>query len=90
MNAFVMTTHAQKCSDSAFCMRLRGKRGDVYAVNGDSLAIDGSKLTARLVNEASKAEFDLTLTAYRGVVRLHIDEDPGMKRFQVCNAPCAS
>lgn len=73
----------QKCKDAAFCKRLRGQKGDVYAVQTDSVAVEDSKLTARILNEAQNAEFLMTLTAYNGVVRLHIDEDASKGRFQV-------
>lgn len=73
----------QKCNDAAFCKRLRGQKGDTYAVQTESLAVDGSKLTASVENEANGAEFQLTLTAYNGIVRLHIDEDASKGRFEV-------
>ncbi len=75
-------TFSQKCSDVAFCKRLRGQKGEVYAVQADTLAVEDSKLTARVVNEANAAEFVLTLTAYKDVIRLHIDEDASKGRFQ--------
>lgn len=73
----------QKCADSAFCKRLRGQKSDVYAIKTESLAVKGSKLRALVVNEANHAEFHLEMTAYDGIVRLHIDEDASKKRFQV-------
>lgn len=73
----------QKCADSAFCKRLRGQKGEVYAVKTKTLVVKGSKLRANLVNEANQAEFQLELTAYDGIVRLHIDEDASKNRFQV-------
>ncbi|KAK9816687.1 hypothetical protein WJX72_003707 [[Myrmecia] bisecta] len=73
----------KKCSDSAFCQRLRGKTGDVYSVLPDSLVITGSTATAKLRNQQEQAEFDLQLTAHDGVLRVHINEDPSKKRFEV-------
>lgn len=75
-------TFSQKCSDVAFCKRLRGQKGEVYAVQTDTLAVEDSELTARVVNEANAAEFVLTLTAYKDVIRLHINEDASKGRFQ--------
>jgi hypothetical protein len=74
---------AQKCNDAAFCKRLRGQKGDVYAVQTDSIAVQGSKLTATVRNEANSAEFQLNLTAYDGIVRVTVDEDASKGRFKV-------
>jgi hypothetical protein len=72
----------QKCADSAFCKRLRGQKGDVYALKPESISVDGSKLRASVMNAANKAEFNLELTAYKGIIRLHIDEAATKSRFQ--------
>ena len=77
----------QKCADSAFCRRLRGKAGDVYALQAGTLQVEGAKLTARVVNEANQAEFDLTLTSYGNSVRLFIDEAAPNNRYQVQGSP---
>eukprot|EP00208_Stichococcus_sp_RCC1054_P007303 CAMPEP_0206145352 /NCGR_PEP_ID=MMETSP1473-20131121/27104_1 /ASSEMBLY_ACC=CAM_ASM_001109 /TAXON_ID=1461547 /ORGANISM="Stichococcus sp, Strain RCC1054" /LENGTH=887 /DNA_ID=CAMNT_0053541521 /DNA_START=68 /DNA_END=2731 /DNA_ORIENTATION=- len=73
----------KKCTDSAFCKRLRGQKGEVYEVQPSSVKIDGSQLTASLVNEANQATFQLALTAYKGTVRLNVNEAPDKNRFQV-------
>ena len=73
----------QKCSDSSFCRRLRAKGGDVYAVQSDSLRVEGARLVGRVVNEASKAQFDLTLTSFGDTLRLLIDEAAPNNRYQV-------
>ena len=74
----------QKCNDAAFCKRLRGQKGDVYAVQTDSVVVQDSRLTASVKNEnADGAEFQLNLTAYDGIVRLTIDEDASKGRFKV-------
>lgn len=73
----------KKCADSAFCKRLRGQKGDVYALKPESISVDGSKLRASVMNAANKAEFNLELTAYKGIIRLHIDEAATKSRFQV-------
>lgn len=74
---------AQKCADSAFCQRLRGKVGDVYALQPGTLRVEGAKLTARALNVANKTEFDLVLTSYGNSVRLFIDEAAPNNRYQV-------
>ena len=76
----------QKCSDSSFCRRLRGKAGDVYALQSDSLRVEGARLVGKVVNEASKAQFDLTLTSYGDTVRLLMDEAAPNNRYQVSAA----
>ena len=73
----------QKCSDSSFCRRLRGKAGDVYALQSDSLRVEGAKLVGKVVNEANQAQFDLTLTSYGDTVRLLVDEAAPNHRYQV-------
>lgn len=79
----------QKCADSAFCQRLRGKAGNVHALQLYTLQVEGAKLKARVLNEATKAEFDLTLTSYGDSVRLIIDEIAPNNRYQVLSGPCA-
>ena len=74
----------QKCGDSAFCKRLRGTAGDGFEVEPKSVSVKGSDLTATLRNPAADKEFVLKLTAYDGLVRLHIDESGDKGRFQVC------
>ena len=55
----------------------------MFAVQTDSLVVQGSKLTATVRNEANRAEFQLNLTAYNGIVRVTIDEDASKGRFKV-------
>ncbi len=75
----------QKCGDSGFCKRLRGVNStDAFVINPDSVAVEGAVLKATLVNkEDANGTFSLALTAYADTIRLHIDEDPAKKRFQV-------
>ncbi len=80
----------QSCSDSSFCRRLRGKAGDVYALQSDSLRIEGAKLVGKVVNEANRVQFDLTLTSYGDTVRLLIDETAPNTRYQVKRRRCGS
>ena len=75
------------CSMAAFCQRLRGTQGDVYAVDPSSVSLTGSGLTAKLANRKSSAQFKLQLTSYEGTVRLHIDEEPSQDRCVHCR-PC--
>lgn len=74
------------CSMAAFCQRLRGTQGDVYAVDPSSVSLTGSGLTAKLANTKSNAQFKLQLTNYEGTVRLHIDEEPSQDRCTHCRS----
>lgn len=47
------------------------------------MAVKGSELTASLRNPVADKQFALKLTAYDGLVRLHIDESGDKGRFQV-------
>jgi hypothetical protein len=69
---------------------LRGKAGDVYALQSDSLRIEGAKLVGKVVNEANRVQFDLTLTSYGDTVRLLIDETAPNTRYQVKRRRCGS
>ncbi|KAK9835160.1 hypothetical protein WJX81_002172 [Elliptochloris bilobata] len=74
----------KRCSDSAFCTRLRGSSGEAYAVLPNSVAVAGSQISAQVKHEASGALFQLAITAYEGTVRLTVDEaDPSVGRFHV-------
>ena len=73
----------QKCADSGFCERLRGKQGDSYSVDPKSIKIDGAVATARVQHDASGTAYDLQLTNYNGILRMHIDEAASKHRFQV-------
>ena len=73
----------QKCADSGFCERLRGKQGDVYSVDAKSVAINGAVVTAKVQHDASGAAYDLQLTNHNGILRMHIDEAASKHRFQV-------
>ena len=72
----------QKCKDSNFCTRLRGFKGAAFEILPKSIDVKGQTATARLRDSRSNAEFDLSLTAYDGVLRLRIVE-PAKKRFEV-------
>ncbi len=78
----------QKCEHSGFCMRLRGVQRETCSIASSSVAVKGSSVNALLVCGESKQELDLRLTAYDGIVRLHINEAKasGKKRFQVPHA----
>lgn len=73
---------AQKCTDSNFCSRLRGVKGPELEILHKSVNIAGPAATARLQDGKTKAEFDLALTAYDGVLRLRVTE-PAKDRFEV-------
>lgn len=73
----------QKCSDSAFCQRLRWKAGDIYAIQPASIALVGSRLQAQVVNEANNSNFSFTVTGYSGMLRVSMDEEPRKGRFEV-------
>lgn len=73
----------QKCADSGFCERLRGKQGDVYSVDAKSVGINGAVVTAKVQHDASGTAYDLQLTNYNGILRMHIDEAASKHRFQV-------
>lgn len=72
----------QKCADSAFCTRLRGVRNAGYEILPKSVNVKGTVATARLQDSHSKSEFELVLSAYDGVLRVHATE-PAKKRFEV-------
>lgn len=78
----------QKCDNSAFCKRLRGVQSDSWSISPDSVSVKGSDVHAVVVCGESKQELDLTLTAYDGIARLHVNEvkDSGKQRFQVPHA----
>jgi len=66
---------SQNCKDSAFCTRLRGNTSSAFAIDGASVTIKGPAVHARVLNkEDANGTFALTLTAYGGIVRLHITE----------------
>lgn len=75
----------QKCKDSGFCTRLRGVNAtDAFAVRPETVAAAGAAVTATVVNKNdANGTFFLTLTAYKDVVRLHINEAPSKGRYQV-------
>ena len=72
----------QKCTDSNFCNRLRGVRGPAFEVLPKSVDVRGQAANAKLLETQSKAEYDLSLTAYNGVLRLRVSE-PAKNRFEV-------
>ena len=78
----------QTCDNSAFCKRLRGSQSSAWSISPDSVAVKGSAVHATLVNQDIQQTLDLTLTAYDGIARLHINEakDSGKLRFQVPHA----
>lgn len=64
----------QKCKDSAFCQRLRGKAEGKYEVVGSSVKISDAELTASLRSSQSEKLLALRLTQYDGVLRVHVTE----------------
>ncbi|KAK9857969.1 hypothetical protein WJX84_003134 [Apatococcus fuscideae] len=73
----------KKCADSGFCERLRGKQGDSYSADPKSIQLNGAVVTAKVQHDASGAAYDLQLTNYNGILRMHIDEAASKHRFQV-------
>lgn len=73
----------QKCTDAAFCNRLLGARDEGYYIDPASVKVSGPTVNAKLLNKATQAVFTLTLKAYKGFVRLLVDEDASRKRFEV-------
>jgi mannosyl-oligosaccharide alpha-1,3-glucosidase len=71
----------KKCSDSSFCVRLRGVQQPTYSVQPDSIQVSHDQLHATLVN-TDKKKFALNLSAYEGVLRLHVSE-PENARYEV-------
>lgn len=72
----------KSCADSAFCGRLRGVKQPEYRVRPDSVRLADGRLTATLTNTAENKDFPLTVTAYDGVLRVHVTE-PGRRRYEV-------
>ena len=64
----------QKCKDSAFCQRLRGKVEGQYEVVSSSVKVSDATLTANIKSSQSEKFLALRLTQYDGVLRLHITE----------------
>lgn len=83
--AYIVHRAVQKCGQSAFCTRLRGAQGKTCSVDSKSVSVQDSAMTASIACGDSKSLLDLTLTAYQGVARFHINEatDAGKQRFQV-------
>ncbi|CAL8467821.1 g7359 [Coccomyxa elongata] len=73
----------KKCTDAAFCNRLLGARDEGYYIDPASVKVFGPAVNAKLLNKATGADFTLTLKAYKGFVRLLVDEDASRKRFEV-------
>lgn len=90
----------QKCKDSGFCQRLRGVNGtDAFAIRPESVELAGGAVHATVINKENvNGTFVLSLTAYEGIVRLHINEasllpaaehvyekhaDPAKRRYEV-------
>jgi alpha 1,3-glucosidase len=71
----------KKCSDSSFCVRLRGVQQPTYAIQPESIQVSPDKLEATLVS-TDKKQFSLNLSAYEGALRLHVTE-PGNERYEV-------
>lgn len=81
---YEMVCALQKCTDAAFCNRLLGTVDEDYCVEPASVSIAGSQLVCKVKNKAKPdVDLTLTLTAYGGFVRLHINEDPSNARFEV-------
>ena len=78
----------QKCEHSAFCTRLRGVQGQTCSISPSSIVVEGSSATASVLCGEARQQYDLALTAYDGILRLHVNEagEAGKKRFQVPHA----
>ncbi|KAL4422944.1 hypothetical protein ABPG75_009141 [Micractinium tetrahymenae] len=74
----------KNCQDSAFCTRLRGNTSEAFSILPDSVAVEGARVTATVVNaDNANATFRLVLTSYGNTLRLFIDEPAEKGRFQV-------
>ncbi len=73
----------KKCTDAAFCNRLLGTRDEGYYIDPASVQFSGPSVTARLLNKAKGTDVTLTMKAYKGFVRLLVNEDASKKRFEV-------
>ncbi len=73
----------QKCADSGFCKRLRGQQGDTYSVDPKSIELRGAVATASIKHDESGTAYDLQLTNYNGILRMHMDESASKHRFEV-------
>lgn len=74
----------QNCQDSAFCTRLRGNTNEAFYILPDSVAVEGARLTATVVNaDSANATFRLAFTSYGNTLRLFIDEPAEKGRFRV-------
>ena len=62
-------------------------QGQTCSIPPSSVVVKGSAVQALLQCGDSKEELDLTLTAYDGIARLHVNErTSGKQRFQVPHA----
>lgn len=73
----------QKCADQGFCQRLRGQPGDTYSVVPKSIELHGAVATATVKHDESGTAYDLRLTNYNGILRMHMDEAASKHRFEV-------
>lgn len=75
----------QKCKDAGFCNRNRGKAGTKFSIDAASIKVEGAVCSASLLNQdAPSKKFALSLIAYDdGFVRMRVDEDPNVGRYQI-------
>jgi len=75
----------KKCDDANFCKRNRGRAGDVYALQPETAKLQGSVLSATVLNEETEppVQFKLQVTFYNSFLRVHLNEMPDKGRYQV-------
>lgn len=76
----------KKCATANFCHRNRGRSGTKYIVDPYSIKIESNYLQASLSNVDSNSSFLLSLGLFGkagATIRLKIDEDPPVGRYQV-------
>jgi alpha 1,3-glucosidase len=75
----------QNCNDAAFCTRLRGNTSASFGIDPKTIKVEGSSITAKILNsQEPKGVFDLVVTSYGNIIRMHINE-PAAKpaRYEV-------
>jgi Galactose mutarotase-like/Glycosyl hydrolases family 31 len=72
----------KKCTDSAFCQRMRGAPQPEYRVLEGSVQVSDGRLQATLHNVEAHKDFSLELRAYPDTLRIRVLE-PGNPRYEV-------
>lgn len=76
----------KKCDTANFCQRNRGKVGNKYIINPETVVVEEDLLQASVVNVQTHASFILAAGLYgeKGdIFRIFIDENPSVGRYQV-------